>query len=132
MNRGRRLGRVGGLAVSVAAAPFACLWVLQVSDTKEPLTAAVRLDLVDAGMLSYLLFAAPLVVLAGSAAAAAGRSFRTGLWACAWATVLGGLLIVVAWLAEAPSWYRQAGGLLLDAEGGVGMGPTWAMPSGGP
>jgi hypothetical protein len=89
-------------------------------------------DLVDAGMLGYLLFAAPLVVLAGSAAAAAGRSFRTGLWTCAWATVLGGLLIVVAWLAEAPSWYRQAGGLLLDAEGGVGMGPTWAMPSGGP
>jgi hypothetical protein len=99
----------------------------------------------DAGVMSYLLFAAPLVVLAGSAAAAAaGRSFRTGLWACAWATVLGGLLIVVAWLAEAPRWYRQVGGLLLDGEGGVGMGANlgdaiwwtlivvvlWALPIG--
>jgi hypothetical protein len=99
----------------------------------------------DAGVMSYLLFAAPLVVLAGSAAAAAvGRSFRSGLWACAWATVLGGLLIVVAWLAEAPRWYRQVGGLLLDGEGGVGMGANlgdaiwwtlivvvlWALPIG--
>jgi hypothetical protein len=202
MNRSRRLGRVGGLAVSVAAAaPFAYLWVLQVGNAKEPLTAEVRLDmaiwmaafgtpgviaaqllwrawwrragvelsaldgpgwllaaatltsrlglrgvdLVDGGMLSYLLFAAPLVVLAGSAAAAAaGRSFHTGLWACAWATMLGGLLIVVAWLAEAPHWYRQVGGLLLDADGGVGMGANlgdaiwwtlilmalWALPLG--
>jgi hypothetical protein len=89
-------------------------------------------DLVDAGMLSYLLFAAPLVVLAGSAAAAAGRSFRTGLWTCAWATVLGGLLIVVAWLAEAPSWYRQAAGCSWTRTEGSGGGPTWAMPSGGP
>jgi hypothetical protein len=102
-------------------------------------------DLVDGDMLSYLLFAAPLVVLAGSAAAAAaGRSFHTGLWACAWATMLGGLLIVVAWLAEAPHWYRQVGGLLLDADGGVGMGANlgdaiwwtlilmtlWALPLG--
>jgi hypothetical protein len=99
----------------------------------------------DAGAMGYLLFAAPLVVLAGSAAAAAaGRSFRTGLGACAWATVLGGLLIVVAWLAEAPSWYRRGGGLLLDGEGGVGMGANlgdaiwwtpvtlvlWALPLG--
>ena len=99
----------------------------------------------DAGVMGYLLFAAPLVVLAGSAAAAAaGRSFRSGLWACTWATVLGGLLIVVAWLAEAPRWYRQVGGLLLDGEGGVGMGANlgdaiwwtlivvvlWALPIG--
>jgi hypothetical protein len=101
----------------------------------------------DAGVMSYLLFAAPLVVLAGSAAAAAvGRSFRSGLWACVWATVLGGLLIVVAWLAEGPRWYRQVGGLLLDGEGGVGMGANlgdaiwwtlivavlWALPIGPP
>jgi hypothetical protein len=102
-------------------------------------------DLVDGGMFSYLFFVAPLAVLAGSAAAAAaGRSFRAGLWACAWATVLGGLLIVVAWLAEAPHWYRQVGGLLLDADAGVGMGANlgdaiwwtlilmalWALPLG--
>jgi hypothetical protein len=46
MNRSRRLGRVGRLAVSVAAAaPFACLWALQVGYAKEPLTAEVRLDI---------------------------------------------------------------------------------------
>jgi hypothetical protein len=46
MNRSRRLGRVGRLAVSVAAAaPFACLWALQVGNAKEPLTAEVRLDI---------------------------------------------------------------------------------------
>jgi hypothetical protein len=98
----------------------------------------------DAGTASYLLVVAPLMVMAGSAAAAAGRSLHTGLWACAWATVLGGLLIVVAWLAEAPRWYRQGGGLLLDGEGGVGMGANlgdaiwwtlilmvlWALPLG--
>ena len=47
-------------------------------------------------------------------------------------------------LAEAPRWYRQVGGLLLDAEGGVGMGANlgdaiwwnlivmvlWALPLG--
>jgi hypothetical protein len=102
-------------------------------------------DLADAGMMSYLLFATPVVVLAGSAAAAAaGRSFRAGLWACAWATVLGVPLVIAAWLAEAPAWYRQLGGLLLDADGGVGMGANlgdavwwtlimlalWALPLG--
>ncbi|MFL6220267.1 MAG: hypothetical protein ACJ742_17285, partial [Actinomycetes bacterium] len=39
--------------------------------------------------------------------------------ACAWATLLGAPLIIAAWLAEAPHWYRQVGGLLLDADGGV-------------
>jgi hypothetical protein len=102
-------------------------------------------DGLDAGMMSYLLFASPLVVLGGSAAAAAaGRSLRSGLAAAAWATVLGGLLVVVAWLAEAPRWYRQIGGLLLDADGGIGMGANlgdaiwwtlivlalWALPLG--
>jgi hypothetical protein len=80
-------------------------------------------DLADAGMISYLLFATPSVVLAGSVAAAVtGRSFRAGLWACAWATLLGVPLIIAAWLAEAPHWYRRLGGLLLDADSGVGMG----------
>jgi hypothetical protein len=102
-------------------------------------------DLADAGMMSYLLFATPVVVLVGSAAAAAvGRSFRAGLWACAWATLLGVPLIIAAWLAEAPRWYRQVGGLLLDGDGGVGMGANlgdatwwtlivlvlWALPLG--
>ena len=98
----------------------------------------------DAGMMGYVLLVSPLVVLTGSAAAAAaGRSFRSGL-AAAWATVLGGLLVVVAWLAEAPHWYRQGRGLLLDGEGGLGVGANvgdavwwtlivlalWALPLG--
>jgi hypothetical protein len=102
-------------------------------------------DLADGGMMSYLLFATPLVLLAGSAAAAAaGRSFRAGLRACAWATVLGLPLVIAAWLAEAPAWYRQVGGLLLDADSGIGMGANlgdatwwtlivlvlWALPLG--
>jgi hypothetical protein len=102
-------------------------------------------DPADAGMMSYLLFAAPVVLLAGSAAAAAtGRSFRAGLWSCAWATVLGMPLLIAAWLTEAPAWYRQVGGLLLDADSGVGMGANlgdatwwtlivlalWALPLG--
>jgi hypothetical protein len=102
-------------------------------------------DLIDAGMMGYLLFVPPLLVLAGSAAAAAaGRSFRSGVWACAWATMLAVLLVIVAWLAEAPHWYRVVGGLLLDADGGVGLGANlgdaiwwtlvvlvlWTMPIG--
>jgi hypothetical protein len=97
-----------------------------------------------AGMMSYLFAVPPLVLLTGSAAAAAvGRSFRAGLWACAWATVLAAPLLIAAWLAEAPRWYRQVGGLLLDADGG-GMGANlgdaiwwtlimlvlWALPIG--
>ena len=68
----------------------------------------------DAGMMGYVLLASPLVVLTGSvAAAAAGRSFRSRLAAATWATVLG-WLVVVAWVAEAPHWYRQGRGLLLE------------------
>jgi hypothetical protein len=76
-------------------------------------------------------------------AAVAGRSFRSGLAASAWATVLGALLVILTWLAEAPRWYRQGRGLLLDGDGG-GMGANlsdaiwwtlivlalWALPVG--
>ena len=89
----------------------------------------------DGGMMSYLLFAPVVVVLAGSAAAGAvGRSFRAGLWACAWATVLGAPLLVAAWLAEALHWYQQGRGMLLDGEGGIGVGANlgdavrWTLP----
>jgi hypothetical protein len=77
----------------------------------------------DVGMLDYLLLALPVVLLAGSAVAAAvGRSFRAGLSACAWAVVLAVPLLVAAWLAEALRWHRQRGELLLDGEGGLGLG----------
>ena len=81
---------------------------------------ASRLE--DAGIMGYLLYGSILVLLPGSAAAAAaGRSFRAGLWACVWAAVLGTPLIIAAWLAEALRWSWQGRGLLLDADGGPGM-----------
>jgi hypothetical protein len=44
----------------------------------------------DAGIMSYMLYGPILVLLPGSAVAAAtGRPFRSGLWAGAWATLLG-------------------------------------------
>jgi hypothetical protein len=89
----------------------------------------------DAGMMSYMLPIPPLVLLTGSAAAAAvGRSFRSGLRACAWAIVLGAPLLVAAWLAEALHWYQQGSGMLLDGEGGIGVGANlgdavrWTLP----
>ena len=85
---------------------------------------ASRLDLRGdgGGMMNYLLSAPPMVVLAGSAAAgAAGRSFRAGLWACAWATVLGTPLIIATWLAEAPRWYPSS------AAGGHTASEIWAV-----
>jgi hypothetical protein len=61
VNRSRRLGRVGGLAVSMAAAaPFACLWALQVGSAKEPPTAEVRLDMA----LWMAVFGTPWVIAA--------------------------------------------------------------------
>jgi threonine/homoserine/homoserine lactone efflux protein len=40
--------------------------------------------------MTYLFISPLLVLLPGSAlAAAVGRSFRSGLWACTWAVVLG-------------------------------------------
>jgi hypothetical protein len=99
----------------------------------------------DGGLMSYLPAAPIVVVLTGSAVAAAvGRSFRAGLWACAWATVLGAPLLIAAWLAEALRWYQQGRGLLLDGEGGLGVGANlgdaiwwplvflvlWALPLG--
>jgi hypothetical protein len=104
------------------------------SATLPPATA-VALATVLAGGIGYLLFYPPAILLAGSAvAAAAGRSFHTGIAACAWATMLGALLVIVAWLAEAPRWYRQLGGMLLDSDGGIGMGTNlgdaiwWTLP----
>jgi hypothetical protein len=99
----------------------------------------------DAGIMNYLLYGPILIVLTGSAvAAAAGRSFRSGLWACTWATVLGAPLLIVAWLAEALRWYQHGRGLLLDGAGGLGVGANlgnaiwwtlvslvlWAVPLG--
>jgi hypothetical protein len=79
----------------------------------------------DIGMMGYLFAALPVVLLTGSAAAAAtGRSFRAGLWTGAWAVVLALPLLIAAWLAEALRWHAQRGQLLLDGEGGPGLGTS--------
>ena len=72
--------------------------------------------------MDYMFSSAVLVVLTGSAVAAAvARSFA-GVGACVWAVALGAPLLVAAWLAEALPWYQRGGGLLLDGEGGIGVG----------
>jgi hypothetical protein len=75
------------------------------------------------GLMGYLLFAALLVVLPGSAVAAAvGRSFRSGLWACAWAAVLATPLLIATWLAAGLYWDQAGWGAVLDGEGPFGAG----------
>ena len=110
---GDRLARRFGVAMALAlVAGFVLV-------SRQQLRSAE----LDVGLLGYLLSALPVLLLAGSAAAAAvGRSFRAGLWACAWATVLGAPLLVAAWLVEALRWHQQRGQLLLDGEGGLGLG----------
>jgi hypothetical protein len=75
------------------------------------------------GLMGYLLAAALLVVLPGSAVAAAvGRSFRSGLWACAWAVVLSTPLLIATWLVEGLHWDQAGWGAVLDGEGPLGAG----------
>ena len=99
----------------------------------------------DEGTMGYLFLAPIVVVLTGSAlVSVAGGSFRSGVWAGAWAVLLAGPLIVAAWLVEAVAWHEQGLGLLLDGEGGLGVGANlvdavwwpliflvlWALPMG--
>jgi hypothetical protein len=48
--------------------------------------------------------------------------------------VLGAPLLVAVWLAEALHWYQQGRGMLLDGEGGIGVGANlgdavrWTLP----
>jgi hypothetical protein len=85
-----------------------------------------------AGMWEYSFTGAILWVIGSAAAAAVGRSFRSGLWACAWPTVLGLPLLLAAWLAEALHWYQQGRGMLPDGKAGSGSAATWATGPGGP
>jgi hypothetical protein len=101
--------------------------------------------LAQSGVMAYLPGGPILVVLTGSAAAAAvGRSFRSGLWACAWATLLSAPLLIAAWLVEALRWHRLGRGMLLDGDGPLAVGANlrdavwwslvflvlWALPLG--
>jgi hypothetical protein len=97
------------------------------------------------GMMGYLFNGPLLVILPGSAlAAAVGRSLRSGLWACAWAVVLAAPLLITAWLAEALHWDQVGRGAVLDGAGPMGVGVNlgdavwwpllflalWALPLG--
>jgi hypothetical protein len=97
------------------------------------------------GMTEYLLNGSLLVILPGSAVAAAvGRSLRSGLWACAWTVVLATPLLIAAWLAEGLHWDQVGRGLVLDGAGPLGVGANlddavwwslmvlvlWALPLG--
>jgi hypothetical protein len=77
-----------------------------------------------AGRVFGLTFAG---LLGGSAlAAAAGRSFRAGVRAAAWAVLLAAPLVTAGWLVEAVAWHQRGLGLLLDGEGGRGVGANLA------
>ena len=95
------------------------------------------------GVLNYLLLAPMIVLMAGSAAAAeASGSFRAGVKAAIWATVLGTLLIFAIGLPEAVHWYESGGALHIDGDepGSIGQNlvdyvvllalfPAWGCPS---
>jgi hypothetical protein len=84
------------------------------------------------GMMDYLFTSPLLVLLPGSAVAAAvGRSFRSGLWACAWAVVLGAPLLIAAWLAEGCNGIRWVGGWSWTGRTARGWAPTWSTRCGG-
>jgi hypothetical protein len=123
-----------GIAMAIALAAGLVL------DSRQDLRHAM-----GGGVMDYLVNGPLLVVLAGSAAAAAfGRSLRAGLGACAWAVALGAPLLVAAWLAEALRWAQQGRGMLLDGDGGLQVGSNlgdavwwplvflalWALPLG--
>ena len=109
---GDRHGRRFGIAMALA------LVIGFVLDSRHDLRADT-----GGGIMDYLLFVPPMVVLGGSTVAAAvGRSFRSGLWACAWATMLAAPLLIAAWLAEALRWHQLGRGLILDGDGGAGVG----------
>jgi hypothetical protein len=108
MNRGKRIGRLGGLAaVAVAATPFACLWVVQVANAPDPLTARAVLDI-----------AIWMAVLATPTMLAAWL-----LWRAWWRQAGPGLSGM-----DGPAWLLSAAGALLPAdrrEWGRPWRPSW-------
>jgi hypothetical protein len=96
MNRGKRIGRLGGLAaVAVAATPFACLWVVQVANAPDPLTARAVLDI-----------AIWMAVLATPTMLAAWL-----LWRAWWRQAGPGLSGM-----DGPAWLLSAAGAMLPAD----------------
>jgi hypothetical protein len=119
----------GGRAGPAAGAPGA-LAVVALAATALATGAVLPAGRVFAPVLVGLLGGLATVAVArrgrdggaGSVVAAAvGRSFRSGLWACAWAVVLATPLLIAAWLAEGLVWDQAGRGMVLDGEGlGVG------------
>lgn len=106
---------------------------------------ASRLPGDDAGgMFSYVIFAPiPIFFVAAAAAAALGRSFRTGVRAAVWTALVGGAWVFVLWLLESVRWYRDGMGVPLDAASSpigvnltdaivwtLGWLPVWGLPLG--
>ncbi|MGH2722505.1 MAG: hypothetical protein ACRDJO_13030 [Actinomycetota bacterium] len=110
-------GRVRALGVGMAIAMGVGLVLL----SRLSLSGEIQMD---GGVGGALPLISMVIVAVGSAAAAAvGRSLRAGLQACAWATALGELLILLACLIEAPRWTQRGLGSLLYGDG-VNLGPS--------
>jgi hypothetical protein len=71
----------------------------------------------DGGPLVWILLAPEGVFfLASAAAAAAGRSFRTGVQAAVWTALIGPLLVFAIWIPESLYRYGVDAQLLLDGD----------------
>ncbi len=104
------IGRVRSIGIAMAIAMGVGLVVL----SRLGLRGGFELE---DGLMSQLLLVQTVVLAVGSAAAAVvGRSLRAGLQACTWASVLGVVVVVIAWLEEAPLWTKRSGASLLDAD----------------
>jgi hypothetical protein len=116
------VGLLGALA-TLTAARSGCLAVVLVGGfLLDSRLIQPSLPRGSHGLMGYLFTGPLLVILPGSALAAAlGRSFRSGLWACAWAVVLTMPLLITAWLAEALHWDQVGRGAVLDGAGPMGV-----------
>jgi hypothetical protein len=77
----------------------------------------------EGGVYNYLLLAPVAVVGAGSVmVAAVGRSFRAGVQAAVWTTLLSSLAVYAVGLAEAIRWYQLKSSLIFAGDGV----PLWA------
>jgi hypothetical protein len=124
MNGAQRIGRLGGLAVSVAAAaPFAWLWVQMMVNADDPLTFRMRLDMA----IGMALFGAPWAVAAQLLWRAWWRRAGTRLSA-----LDGPALLLAAASATLPEDRRDWGAAMTAELAQVHGGPSrWRFAAGG-
>jgi hypothetical protein len=123
MNRSRRLGRVGGLVVSAAAAtPFVALWVGMMRSADDPLTVRVRLDMA----IWMAVFGTPWMVAAWLLWRAWWRRAGAGL------SVLDGPALLLAAAAATLPADRRDWGTAMTAELAQVQDPTarWRFAAG--